>query len=138
MVAVAAFALAIGNVQAGSYAEMDKTKNLRPDLFKAITAQGGPSFQQTLAAVKYFIQRTFKDPYSVQDLRIGVPFWNTKGTTLKDWVILFECNAKNGFGGYTGIQTHALMWKNGWIDQGATVDYYQWQAFLEGMRQGLQ
>ena len=123
--ALAAFALAIGSVEARAdwprtYETLDQCKNLQPKAFKAIAAQGGPSFQQTVAAVKYFIGRTFKDPYSVRDLRIGVPFWNTKATTHKDWIIAFECNAKNSFGAYIGVQTHAVMWRNGTIDVAAT------------------
>src|SRR5262245_46143664 len=107
MMAVAAFALAIGSAQAGSwpctYNTLDQAKPLHPEVLKAVAAQGGPNFQQTIATVKLFIRRTFKDPNSVQDLTIAAPFFNTRATTHKDWVILFECNAKNGFGGYTGI-----------------------------------
>jgi hypothetical protein len=103
----------------------------RPD-FTWLDGDGrGPTNAQALAAVNYYISRTFKDPHSVQDLRLVNVFFNTRATTHKDWVILFECNAKNGFGAYTGIHTHAIMWKDGAIDVAATQNFEFWQDFRE-------
>jgi len=92
---------------------------------------GGPTNAQALEAVNYYISRVFKDPHSVQDLRLLNVFFNTRATTHKDWVIVFECNAKNGFGGYTGLHTHAIMWKDGAIDIAATQNFQWWQDFRE-------
>jgi hypothetical protein len=105
----------------------------RNDAFN--TPLGGPTTEQARAAVMQFIHQYFKDPNSVQDLRIATPFFNTRATTHKDWVIVFECNAKNGFGGYTGIHRHAIMWKDGAIDMAATANFQWWQDFRDGLAQ---
>jgi hypothetical protein len=72
-------------------------------------------------AVNQYIPASFKDPASVQDLSIGTPFFGISWTNslsyrnIKDWIIPFSCNAKNSYGGYTGIQQHAVCWSDGSI-----------------------
>ena len=140
--AVAAFALAIGNLKAEqpeiTCENLGQIKTIHPAEYEAIAARGGPSADQTMAAIKLFIQTKFFDPYSVREIGIALPFSNTKATTHKDWIIQFSANAKNRMGGYVGRQTWTIMWKNGALDWPAMQNYYTWQGFIEGMREGLE
>jgi hypothetical protein len=98
-------------------------------------AQQAPTQAQTKAAVQEFLHRALKDPYSVRDLTIGTPVFNYRATKHKDWVIPIEFNSKNGFGAYTGIERHFVMWRDGGLDWAATIDRIQWEAFARGMQQ---
>ncbi len=94
----------------------------------------GPTPAQVKTAVQEFLHRALKDPYSVRDLRIGTPAFNYRATKHKDWVIPIEFNSKNGFGAYTGVERHYVMW-NGALDWAATMDRLQWEAFARGMQE---
>ena len=59
-------------------------------------------------------------------------------TVHEDWVIVFQCNGKNRFGAYVGLQRVAIMWKDGAIDMEATNNFQQWQSFREGLREYYQ
>jgi hypothetical protein len=116
LMAVAALCVLASGVQANP-------KAVKHAATVAQDANAAPSVAQVKAIVNGYIHQTFFDPYSVQDLTIAPPFWDS-GT--KGWVIRFECNAKNPFGAYVGIKQMALVWKNGGIDSWATQNWCYW------------
>jgi hypothetical protein len=111
-----------------------ETTTNQPQSDVAGIASIGPTPAQSQEAVESFIHTRFRDPYSVQELSIAPAFFNSKATVHKDWVIAFTCNAKNGLGGYTGIQRYYVLWKNGSIDWEAIDD--PGRAFWRGMMEG--
>ena len=73
-----------------------------------------------------YIKANFKDPYSIQDLQIGVPFRTSEtappllgGKTVYGYKIPFSVNAKNSYGAYNGVQQYVLFTYNGKIIPGA-------------------
>jgi hypothetical protein len=89
--------------------------------YKMAATVPAPTGEQTQAAVTQYINSTFKDPSSIQNLQIGTPYFGLNGlhtiggNTINEWIIPFVCNARNSFGGYTGQQVHNICW-NGGID----------------------
>lgn len=71
--------------------------------------------------VNTFIDETFNDPRSVQDLEVTEPvkFWFSIPPLERDagvyygYKVAFCCNAKNEFGGYTGKKWTFLYIKDG-------------------------
>lgn len=60
------------------------------------------------------LKRTLRDPYSVRDFSICAP----RGVKWKDgrperWTVLFSFNARNAYGGYTGVETWFAMFRKG-------------------------
>jgi hypothetical protein len=81
------------------------------------------------AAVREYIHTAFKDPYSVQDLTIGRPYLQKSYKGLVNgggfdyiWNIPFSCNAKNSYGGYTGIKRSVALYNGGKVISGYQVD----------------
>lgn len=78
----------------------------------------------------------FKDPSSVRDASIGYP-----KPSMMGWQVCLKANAKNGFGGYTGLNTYIVqLYRNGsppillpvTIYDGCGSDYYAPFAELNG------
>ena len=81
------------------------------------------------AAVREYIHTAFKDPYSVQDLTIGTPYLQKSYRGLVNgggfdyvWNIPFSCNAKNSYGGYTGIKRSVALYNGGRVVSGYQVN----------------
>lgn len=55
-----------------------------------------------------YIKKHFKDPYSLRDTMISAaaPY---KIMDNRGYLVCFQANGKNGFGGYTGIQYTEIM-----------------------------
>jgi len=76
----------------------------------------------------------FKDPASIREASIGHGYVCKDG----DSCICISANAKNGFGGYTGIQKHVAVWNAGQLrymrdwDFGDQCDYLTPIAELNG------
>lgn len=73
--------------------------------------------EKLLPAIIADLRRTLPDPYSVRDL-IVCPARQIK---IKDgrpvsWVVSFALNAKNAAGGYTGLRSYVVGFKNGQIN----------------------
>lgn len=90
-------------------------------------------YRTTIAAQKATL---FKDPSSVRDTSIGIP-----RASMMGWQVCLRANAKNGFGGYTGLNTYIIqMYRNGsppvllptTIYDGCGSDYYVPFAELNG------
>lgn len=79
-----------------------------------VIAEAGaqPSREQAESAVRAHMRRTLRDPDSVKDFDwISGPDLVT-GTTAggsfeRAWLVCVEYNAKNAYGGYTGITTES-------------------------------
>ena len=87
------------------------------------TADYGPEPKNPREIVLNFIDQTFKDPHSVIDLKISTPekFYHGSAPLFGmekafGWVIAFECNAKNSYGGYTGRETFYLFVTKGKVE----------------------
>ncbi|MDH2403661.1 hypothetical protein QCM77_27445 [Bradyrhizobium sp. SSUT18] len=61
----------------------------------------------------------FKDPASIRDASIGHAFVCRDG----DSCICISANARNGFGGYTGIQKHVAVWSSGQLQHMRGQDF---------------
>ncbi len=79
--------------------------------------------------VHEYIHDSFKDPYSVQDLTIGRPYLQKSYKGLVNgggfdyvWNIPFSCNAKNSYGGYTGIKRSVALYNGGKMISGYQID----------------
>jgi len=63
--------------------------------------------------------RLWKDPASIQDAKIGQPYSCIGGlyhlATPPDTCVCVEVNAKNSFGGYTGLKPSVVMFSRGKI-----------------------
>jgi hypothetical protein len=76
-----------------------------------------PSEAEALAALQEYFQRTFKDPDSIKQFRVltspawaiwrGTGYW----TNSMDggWLVCYELNAKNSYGGYAGLSTEGVV-----------------------------
>lgn len=97
-----------------------------------VTAVGpAPTPEQSLALVTQYIHTSFADPYSVQDLVIE-PAVLRKG----DWIIFFSCNAKNGFGAYTGSQRKWVHVRNNQINWPAQKSDQFWNEVAQTVANG--
>ena len=62
-----------------------------------------------------YLKATLKDPDSMKDFDASGPTQQTVGkgkNALSGWAVVFQVNAKNGFGGYTGTKRGLLLIKN--------------------------
>jgi len=81
-----------------------------------VAAAGGAiSTADADRCVHEYIQRHFKDPYSVQDLVIGQPIVGRIGAQ-PEMVVPFICNARNSFGAYIGARRYNVCVRNGSVD----------------------
>ncbi len=77
--------------------------------------------------VHSYITETFKDPDSVKGLEIREPtkfiqkqkldfgIWGSTENRTYGYLIFFRSNAKNSYGGYTGIHDFSLFVRNGTV-----------------------
>lgn len=107
----------------------------------------GPPPENPEAIVEQASARWLIDPDSVTQLRVFEPkkeqvYVNRSlfeaPTAWFGWVIPFEANARNRMGGYTGLQTRAVYWRDGVI-----YDMRKWppnpheyQHSIGGVRKG--
>lgn len=87
-----------------------------------------PSAAMSQADVKAAVMAariTFKDPDSIRDTRIGQPYssgcWGEFAhmiTSAIDTCVCVAVNARNSYGGYTGLQTQVAL-----ISRGVVVDF---------------
>ena len=92
-----------------------------PTRSEIANADYGAYPENYLAIVKAYIDDTFNDPHSVQDLEISEPvkFWfsiaplEEGAGTYYGYKVGFRCNAKNAFGGYSGKMWTFLFVKDG-------------------------
>jgi hypothetical protein len=76
-----------------------------------------PTDAQALEALQAYLGRTLKDPDSVKQFRVLTsPTWTTwRGTGYwvnsmdGGWLVCYELNAKNSYGGYTGLRTEGVV-----------------------------
>jgi hypothetical protein len=98
----------------------------------ALHATAGPEPDPARAdeVVAEYLQRSLKDPESVKQFR-KISTQKTRwlrgaingGGSEEGWLICFELNAKNSYGGYTGLKTMGLVVRT--RDDGSvyTVEY---------------
>ncbi|CAN5410233.1 hypothetical protein BH09PSE4_BH09PSE4_03460 [soil metagenome] len=75
------------------------------------------SQERLLPAIIADLRRTLPDPYSIRDL-IVCPAHHIKvenGHPVR-WAVSFALNAKNASGGYTGLSSYLIGFKNGRIN----------------------
>jgi hypothetical protein len=89
---------------------------MSPEALRVAAAADPITSAQAEEAGRTYIFKTFRDPHSVQDLQIDTPRMLSPLATGPEWYIGFRCNAKNSFGGYTGVQEHGVYVKHGVID----------------------
>lgn len=69
------------------------------------------------AAVAQFVRTTYFDPYSMRDVQISQPFYQSfpmvGGAT---WWVCVRANAKNRMGGYTGLRDRPIAFDGDRID----------------------
>ena len=87
-----------------------------------------------LAPIVAELRRTLNDPYSIRDF-VLCP---ARGIKLKEgrpvrWVVPISFNAKNEFGGYTGVKTYAAVFKDGHISGGIGSTQFAKSDGLEGL-----
>lgn len=70
--------------------------------------EAGPFPANYKVATADYIKSTFKDPYSLRDVMISKPI-PYKILNHTGYVVCFQANAKNSFGGYTGIDYTEIM-----------------------------
>ena len=75
-------------------------------------AEKEPTYVEIKKYIREYIKRSFFDPDSVKDIRIRKPISDKK---YGFWLICFESNAKNRFGGYVGSKLSAVAIRNGKI-----------------------
>ena len=76
-----------------------------------------PSEAEALDALKAHLDRTLKDPDSIKQFRVLTsPTWVTwRGTGYwvnsmdGGWLVCYELNAKNSYGGYIGLRTQGVV-----------------------------
>jgi hypothetical protein len=76
---------------------------------------GPTTHKETIMA---YINRSYFDPYSIQDLRISEPILNILEKNQyglfagqKTWIVSMSCNAKNRMGAYTGTKTTFFIFR---------------------------
>lgn len=78
----------------------------------AIEAGPRPTEAQANAAIMNYLQRTLKDPDSIKQFRIRsgpdtITWYRgliNGGGNEQAWLVCFEYNAKNSYGGYVGLK----------------------------------
>lgn len=74
-----------------------------------ITPAEPPMSQDEMKGWIMSIRRNFKDPDSIRDTSIGQVFACHDGTSC----VCMETNARNGFGGLTGLQRRIYVFRDG-------------------------
>lgn len=80
------------------------------EVIQAAGAQ--PTKEQAESAIRSHLRRTLRDPDSLRDFAMLSGPTLTNGTTAggnyeQVWLVCVEYNAKNAYGGYTGITTES-------------------------------
>lgn len=84
-------------------------------------ADAGPYPDNYRAAVQSYLQSALRDPGSIKDFRLGKPVQDTRwfglvgGGSKQVWAVCGELNAKNAYGGYTGLQRWEFLFRDGKI-----------------------
>jgi len=80
----------------------------------------GPYPENWKSLAMNYIKTNYADPYSIRDSQIAPPFRSNKAF-FDSWIICIRNNAKNKFGGYTGLRATDLIVQHGQIVQEDTV-----------------
>lgn len=75
-------------------------------------ADVGPPPKNYKALAATYLRPKFFDPYSIRDAEITEPFVGRMDGN-PGWIVCSRQNSKNRFGGYTGIQESAVLFKGG-------------------------
>ncbi len=76
---------------------------------------GAPPQFAARSYAREYLQATLKDPDSMKDFEAYGPTRYTVGegkNALSGWMVMFQVNAKNSFGAYTGTKRGMLLIKN--------------------------
>ncbi len=80
------------------------------------------------------LKRTLADPYSIRDFVIcparGIKMKAGKPT---GWNVLIAFNAKNSYGGYAGLKTYSVVFRNGQIRGGILAAQFATSEGIEGL-----
>lgn len=75
-----------------------------------------PTSAEAETAVRQYLARSLKDPESLKQFAmrqiIGTGWsrgWANGGGTERGWLVCFEYNAKNSYGGYTGLKVDGIV-----------------------------
>jgi len=85
------------------------------------THDAGPYPSNYEEIVKRYLHDTLKDPQSIQELTMSKPVEKKVfmgalgGGTVPAWATCVSYNAKNSYGGYTGIKSYTYYLRNGAI-----------------------
>lgn len=79
-----------------------------------------PTEAEATAALHTHLERTLKDPDSVKQFRVLTPptwaVWTGTGQWARSldggWMICYELNAKNSYGGYIGLQKRGIAFES--------------------------
>lgn len=98
----------------------------------AIKSGTRPTEDQADRLVRDYLARTLKDPDSLKQFRItGMQTVGWAQATARHeeaWLICFEYNAKNSYGGYVGVKPGGLVVRQ-WSDSpGMSFDILSWSA----------
>lgn len=107
----------------------------------------GPPPENPRAIVDQATARWLVDPSSLSQLRVFEPrreqFYINRSlfeapTAWIGWAIPFEANAKNRMGGYTGLKTWAVYWRDGKIYEMREwpPDPHKYHHSIGGIRKG--
>ena len=80
------------------------------------------------------LKHTLADPYSVRDFVLcpagGVKLTNGKPTR---WTVRFSFNARNSFGGYTGVKTYSALFRDGHLSGALMATQFAVNTGIEGI-----
>lgn len=92
------------------------------------TDGAGPKPANVLPEILGNLRRSMKDPYSIRDLKICQPkivpaVRLPNGTEMKpSWTVDFSLNAKNSYGGYSGVTPFTAHFENGKLTDLGSID----------------
>jgi len=101
---------------------------------RVVEAGARPTEAQATVAIMDYLRRTLKDSDSLKQFRIRsgpdiITWYQGRfygGGNEQAWLVCYEYNAKNSYGGYVGVTTHGLVLRlNG---DTATVVQVNWAA----------
>ena len=78
----------------------------------------GPYPDNWRELVREYIKTNYVDPYSIRDSQIAPPFRSRKAF-FDEWIVCLRNNAKNQFGGYTGLRTTDISIRQGRVNIGS-------------------
>jgi hypothetical protein len=70
----------------------------------------GPAPAAWKETLRAYMLQTYKDPYSLRDVAVADPVPGTF-SYKQGWVACVRVNAKNAYGGYTGLQTTGFVFE---------------------------